>query len=202
MAKDIDKMIDALDARKVPIATLDNKWHRLFARVGKTDEIDELEKKLNELLRHQGKINNEIKEIKKVKKNLMDEIVALMENEQESDKVELNKKLIDECNEKIEAHNDEMMDLPKLIAEANKELMIKTMDVCYDSIRENETGIDELANWLAKIRIELKKNVVKKQEMEIENQEIYSYMHDIFGAEVIDLFDLKYNPADNPVKNG
>jgi hypothetical protein len=28
--------------------------------------------------------------------------------------------------------------------------------------------------------------------MEIKNQEIYSYMHDIFGAEVIEIFDLKY----------
>lgn len=24
------------------------------------------------------------------------------------------------------------------------------------------------------------------------NQELYSYMHDIFGAEVIEIFDMKY----------
>ncbi len=53
---------------------------------------------------------------------------------------------------------------------------------------------------MAKIRIELKKNVVRKQEYEISNQEIYSYMHDIFGAEVVDLFDMKYNPSDNPIR--
>ena len=115
MAKDIDKMISALSAKKVPIATLDNKWHRLFAKVEKTHEIEKLEKKLNELLRRQGKINNEIKEIKKIKKNLMDEIVSLMENESEADKVEKNKKLIDDCNAKIDAYNDENMDLPKEI---------------------------------------------------------------------------------------
>ena len=56
-----------------------------------------------------------------------------------------------------------------------------------------EKGIEELSEWLAKIRIELKKNVVRKQELEIANQEIYSYMHDIFGADVINLFDMKYN---------
>ena len=200
MAKDIDKMINALAAKKVPVATLDNKWHKLFSKVEKTDAIKEYESKLNELLRKQGRINSEIKEIKRVKKELMDEIVTLMDDNDGSDKVEKNKKLINDCNEKIDSFNDDLMELPKEIAEVNKQLMINTMDACYDELRENEKGIEELGAWLAKIRIELKKNVVRKQEYEISNQEIYSYMHDIFGAEVVDLFDMKYNPSDNPIK--
>ena len=32
--------------------------------------------------------------------------------------------------------------------------------------------------------------------MELENHDLYAYMHDIFGAEVIDLFDMKYNPLE------
>ena len=200
MAKDIDKMINALAAKKVPVATLDNKWHKLFSKVEKTDALKEYEGKLNELLRKQGRINSEIKEIKRVKKELMDEIVTLMDDNDGSDKVEKNKKLINDCNEKIDSFNDDLMELPKEIAEVNKQLMINTMDACYDELRENEKGIEELGAWLAKIRIELKKNVVRKQEYEISNQEIYSYMHDIFGAEVVDLFDMKYNPSDNPIK--
>lgn len=200
MAKDIDKMINALAAKKVPVATLDNKWHKLFSKVEKTDAIKEYEGKLNELLRKQGRINSEIKEIKRVKKELMDEIVTLMDDKDGSDKVEKNKKLINDCNEKIDSFNDDLMELPKEIAEVNKQLMINTMDACYDELRENEKGIEELGAWLAKIRIELKKNVVRKQEYEISNQEIYSYMHDIFGAEVVDLFDMKYNPSDNPIR--
>ena len=200
MAKDIDKMINALAAKKVPVATLDNKWHKLFSKVEKTDAIKEYESKLNELLRKQGRINSEIKEIKRVKKELMDEIVTLMDDNEGSDKVEKNKKLISDCNDKIDSYNDDLMELPKEIAEVNKQLMINTMDACYDELRETEKGIEELGAWLAKIRIELKKNVVRKQEYEISNQEIYSYMHDIFGAEVVDLFDMKYNPSDNPIK--
>ena len=200
MAKDIDKMINALAAKKVPVATLDNKWHKLFSKVEKTDAIKEYESKLNELLRKQGRINSEIKEIKRVKKELMDEIVTLMDDNEGSDKFEKNKKLISDCNDKIDSYNDDLMELPKEIAEVNKQLMINTMDACYDELRENEKGIEELGAWLAKIRIELKKNVVRKQEYEISNQEIYSYMHDIFGAEVVDLFDMKYNPSDNPIK--
>lgn len=200
MAKDVDKMISALSARKVPVATLDNKWHKLFTKVEKTDEVKEYEQKLNELLRKQGRINNEIKEIKRVKKELMDEIVTLMDDDEGKEKVEKNKQLINDCNDKIDSFNDDLMEMPKEIAEVNKQLMIHTMETCYDELKENEKGIDELSNWLAQIRVELKKNVVRKQEYEIANQEIYSYMHDIFGAEVVDLFDMKYNPSDNPIK--
>ena len=42
------------------------------------------------------------------------------------------------------------------------------------------------------INILLKKNIIKKQNREINNKEIYSYMHDIFGRDVINLFDVKY----------
>ena len=28
------------------------------------------------------------------------------------------------------------------------------------------------------------------------NHKLYSYMHDIFGAEVIELFDMKYDPEE------
>ena len=130
----------------------------------------------------------------------MDEIVNLMEDSDGASKVENNKKLINECNEKIDAYTEELLEMPGLISAANKRLMVVTMDTCYDDLHENEKGIKELSDWLTEIRVELKKNVVRKQEMEIANQEIYSYMHDIFGAEAIDLFDMTYNPSDNPIK--
>ena len=61
---------------------------------------------------------------------------------------------------------------------------------------EKAEEIQEIANWVSEIRIELKKKLVRKQEMEQRNHAIYSYMHDVFGAEVIDIFDLQYNPEE------
>ena len=45
----------ALKGKKVPLLVLDQKWHRLFAIHGKTDEISATEKELDELLKLQGK---------------------------------------------------------------------------------------------------------------------------------------------------
>ena len=61
-------------------------------------------------------------------------------------------------------------------------------------MQENTQQIEEIAQWVKYIRIELKKNLVRKQEMEYQNRQIYSYMHDLFGADVIDLFDMQHDP--------
>ena len=42
-----------------------------------------------------------------------------------------------------------------------------------------------------------KKQVIEKQTMEVENFNLYSYMHDIFGAEVIEIFDMTYIKAES-----
>ena len=72
--------------------------------------------------------------------------------------------------------------------------MIATMDFCYDKLRSNMKEADEIAEWISQVRRDLKKNIIKKQNREINNRQIYSYMHDIFGPDVIEMFDLKYNP--------
>ena len=70
------------------------------------------------------------------------------------------------------------------------------MEHCYDTMQENTDDIEELEEWIRNIRIELKKNLIRKQEKEAKNHEIYKYMHDIFGADVVDLFDMRYNPEE------
>ncbi len=108
-------------------------------------------------------------------------------------KTEQNKKLVEECNERLEARQDELLDLPKQIEEANFQLMLATMDCCYDTMKENKEMIQETEQWITEIRVELKKRLIRKQEMEQRNQTIYSYMHDVFGAEVIDIFDMQHD---------
>ncbi|MBO4776518.1 MAG: hypothetical protein J5515_07875, partial [Lachnospiraceae bacterium] len=112
-------------------------------------------------------------------------------------KVEENKKLVEDCNEKLEAYQDEALDLPAKINEINKKLMLATMEVCYDDIKEGTEEINEISQWIDEVRVELKKKVVRKQEKQKRIQDLYAFMHDIFGADVIEIFDMKYNPDEN-----
>ncbi|MCR5301724.1 MAG: hypothetical protein K6E49_04725 [Lachnospiraceae bacterium] len=200
--KDRDKFTNAMLSAKIPILILDNKWHRIFGKMNPTDEIKQYENELAELIKRQGKLVNENKDLKKIKSDLMSDIVSNIDgvDSRESDeavdrKLNDNKRLINDVNEKLDNNEEELKDLPREIDGVNKKLMLATMDLCYERLQSNTTQIEEIAEWVKGIRVELKKNLVKKQDMELYNAELYSYMHDIFGPVVMELFDMKYVPT-------
>ncbi len=192
----------ALKDKKIPILTLDHRWHLLFGRAEPTEAVVRLEEELNELIKRQGKLNTESKEIHRLKKRLMSEIIPMVDSlERKPDrktekKIEDNKRLINDCNEKLSAYRDELALLPKEIEKTNYYLMLATMDACYDKMKENTREIEEDTGWITQMRIELKKRIIRKEEKEQQNQELYSYMHAMFGADVINLFDMKYRPGE------
>lgn len=200
----IDEVFEpALIGKKIPILTLDNKWHQLFTQSEYTSEIKQMEHELNELIKRQGKVIDENKEIKKLKKKLMDEIVVIADElvrDPSSKKLEKRqdecKRLLTECNEKMDANEEEMVELPRQINRLNKKLMLSTMDVCYRRLQKSTQELNEIEDWIGNVRRELKKKIIRKQEKEATINKLYSYMHDIFGPEVIELFDMQFNPEE------
>lgn len=193
---------EALKQVKIPVLILDQKWHRLFALEGKPDTVKELEAKLSEILARQGKLSQEQKELKKVKANLMQNIVENMEgtelhsHEEKSIKLEEDRRLIDEVNKKLQENEDMLLDIPREIVACNDALMMETMQYCYQRLRINYREAEEISDWIKQVRIDLKKNIIRKQNREINNREIYAYMHDIFGKDIINLFDVKNSDVD------
>ena len=136
MARTDEMFKEALVGKKIPILTLDNKWHKLFTQSEFTPELKGLEKALNDLLKRQAKLSSETKEIKKLKKKLMDEVVILADEmgehptkKQDKDMAD-HKRLIEECNEKMDAYEEELVELPRQISQMNNQLMLITRDVC------------------------------------------------------------------------
>ncbi len=189
---------EVIKNKKLPILTLDSRWHEIFPEEEKTSEIKDLERKLNELLARQGKLVNEIKDYKKVKKNLMDEIVANMDinsgpaNKQREKKLDRNKQYILDINKKIDDEMEELSRLPYQIREINEELLVESVTICYERISKQMKEIQEITEWINKAREELKIKILQKQDMENQNTLIYSYMHDLLGVELMENFDNKH----------
>lgn len=199
--KNTDEFRKALEHKKLPLLVLDQKWHRLFAIHGKTDEIRNAETELNNLLARQGKLNSDLKDYKKVKNQLMDEIVQNMEgydgNASDKEKVrDKDKRMIDELNERIDAAEAELLELPQKMKQVNENLMILSMEYFYAKIKINTQESKEIEEWINQVRIDLKKNIIKKQNRDINNREIYAYLHDICGPQVLDLFDVEMEASD------
>ena len=201
MANKDEVYMSALEGKSIPILTLDNKWHQLFTQTEMTHEIEELADVLNSLVERDGKIRSETKDIKKLKKKLLGEIVPLRDKANKSTddavierEIKERTRLINECNERLDSYEDELLNLSRQIYDVDYKLMLETMSVCYDRLHDNTADIKGLDDWISKVRIELKKNIIRLQETEMENYKLYSYMHQIFGPDVIEIFDMKYDP--------
>ena len=185
-----------LKNKKIAILTLEHKWHKLFPQGNKPAAIASLEEEVNECVKREGGLRTDIKDLKKLKKKLMDGIVSNMgdtESKEQIKKMEESQRLILEINEKLENYESELLELSPKLKTANTALMLETMDYCYKQMHENADDIKEIAEWIKNIKIELKKNVLRKQDKELRNKMMYTYMHNIFGPEVIDIFDLESN---------
>lgn len=199
---DVNKFKKALNGKKIPLLVLDQKWHHLFQGEEKPAGMAEHERKVNEYLQQQGSATQQLKELKKLKNTLMQNIVDNMDGADEkkedsiqSKKLTETKRLIEEANEKIEELEDSLLELPRLLKEANMQLMVSGMAYIYEKMHENATESAGIAEWIEKVRIELKKKIIRKQFCDMKNKEMFQYMNAILGAEVLDVFDIQYDDS-------
>lgn len=189
----IDVIESNLSRMKIPLLTLDERYNLVMPDKDKTPQIRKLEAKLNGLLKKQGKVTNNIKEVKKIKARLLQDVVENMDDSQgeavRQKKMDKTQKLIQEAKQKLAELEETELELPREIKEANQELLLEFIQVCYARLNSNKEDIELLNRWINETRIELKKNLVIKQEKEIKNGNIYTYMHDLLGPEMIQMFD-------------
>ncbi len=187
--------------KKIPILTLDERWHEIFPDYDKPAHLREIETRLNELIKQQGKMATDMKDMKNLKTKLMQEIIAHMDvNDTEAGKLKAkkldrNQKLIKELSEKMNKAEDELIKLPYQIKAVNEQLIIESAKVCYERLDRNNEKTAEISRWVAKVRDELKDKILEKQDMELKSTAIYSYMHDMLGPELLQDLDeeLKRN---------
>ncbi len=181
----------ALKGKKVPILVLDSRWHTLFPKGEKPGDIVRLEKRLNELLKQQGHLVNDLKDLKKTKKKLMDGIVSGMGLESDFDnrKKDKQQQFLVEIKERIERESDELMEIPYQIQAANEELLIVGAGYCFERLQNGDEMIRLLTEEINEMREELKEKVGYKADLEESMDSAYSLMHGLLGHEVMNIYD-------------
>lgn len=189
----IEEIMTQASHRSIPILTLDERYNVVMPDKEKTPRIRKLEAKVNTLLKKQGKVTNDIKELKKIKQRLIQSVVENMDGDGADAKhqAKMNKaqKLIQDSNAKLESLEDEEREIPRELREANLELMLEFVQINYEKLNDNREDIELLNSWINDTRVELKKRLLIKQEKELQNNNIYTYMHDLLGPDLIEMFD-------------
>lgn len=186
---------EIVKSRKLPILPLDNRWHEIFPDDEKTPEIRTLERKVNDLMMKQGRLVNELKDLKSLKNKVMNDIVQNMnvdstkEGQAKARKLDRSKRYIMDINDKIAKETEELDLIPYEIKEANQALLVESMEICYNRIDKQKEIIEEVSQWIEKTRAELTEKILLKQDMESVNDKIYSYLHDLLGHSMMEAFD-------------
>lgn len=182
-----------LKGKNVPILILDQRWHTLFPQTDKPPEVFALEDKLNTLLKRQGFLVNDIKDLKKTKHKLMDGIVASMGEETEiTDKKKKNQqRLMLEINERIQDESDELMELPREIKAVNEDLLVIGVEYCFDRLENGDEEIQQLTEEIKEMRKELSEREQLKSDLESSMDSAYALMHGLLGHDIMNIYDRK-----------
>ena len=178
--------------KELPILTLDQRWYQLMPEHKKTDEVRYWERRVNELLKKQGRVLEDIKDVENLKGILMDGIVQNMDETDEQKhkkRMTQSRRLIFEAKDKLDELRGKAEDVPTQLQRANQKLMIETVKACYNTINENEKDLDALDDWIEKTRVLLKKNLLIRQDKQDMDDGIYSGMHSLFGSELMTKMD-------------
>ena len=182
----------------ISLLILDERWNSLFNTVQKTPEILKTEEELKGLLKQQSRLGAEAKEISLHKKACMDKILQLttevFDNGNEDAKREMHEceREIKRINERLVEIEDELDNIPRLIKEVNLKLLENTVNVVYFKIRANQKRVAELEKLIEIEREKLKSYIDEKEALSQDDTDIYSYFHDLLGAEELEKLDREF----------
>lgn len=187
------------EGRRVPLVNLDERWLTIFPKDKMTDHMNELSAQVNELLKKQGKAVEEIKGYKRHKEQLMQEIMDNMDVDEsflgrlKAKKLEKNQKLILELNSQLQISEDILAELPAKMKEVNQELVIETTRACYQQLITTDKQVNQLKDTIKEYEDRLHELKEEMKEIEKTNREIYLYMHDLLGPDLMKRIDDELN---------
>jgi len=192
-----NKNIDIINLKKTktPILVLDKNWHYMFPPGRKSQRMLNLEKQLNELLKEQGKLTNQQKDYKQLKKGHMNTIVTLMEeaynNENTKAKEDMAEaqRCIEEINQKVEDMQQRLYDIPQQIKRVNNQLLTESVQMCYDEIKSNKRRLNQLDLEISDLRHRLKDRIEEKTLKEEMIERTYTFLHNLVGPDIVNKLD-------------
>jgi len=194
--KNFDKNV--LRKNDISLLTIDERWNVLFTNTEKTPEIEKYELEITELLKEQSRLIGEAKEISIRKKTCMEKIIKLTteafdnNNEKAKDEMQACDKEIKRINERAIKIEERLDSIPDSIKETNLCLLELIVNVIYFKIRANQKRVAELEKLVEETRTNLKLYIDEKESLSQDDTDIYSYFHDLLGAEELEKLDKNF----------
>lgn len=196
-----------LRSNDISLLILDERWNGIFNHSEKTEEIIKVEEELRSLLKRQSKLLDEQKNASARKKELVAGILALtqetFENNNEDARVKMTQceQEIKEINERLTKIDEELDELPGKLKNKNMELLEIAVEKVYFTLRRKQKRLEELTSLIEETREKLKGYIDEKETLAQENNDSYSYFHDLLGSGEIERLDKLFFSAEAKENN-
>lgn len=137
--------------------SIDERWTKLFVTIKMPPELQKSEEEMNELIKKEAMLKNEQDNLEPQKRKCMNQIMSLTKEAFDNDNDTAKQKL-KECKKEIERINDRidnvLEDIEKLedkLREANLELLNKSINYIFSTLKVNNERALEIKTELAEI---------------------------------------------------
>lgn len=195
--KEIDFKENIVKRNKIPILIYVPEWIQLFENY-KSKSMQKSVKRLEELLSREKACDEEIRELEKRKKIVMNKILYLSKdinennNEAASAKMDAAQNELLNINRRIPELLEEAESLPRLINEQNTQLLKDTIKRAYELIKEHESESQKCQQELAELRQRLAALIQRKVDTEERVNKLYSFIHGMIGASEMESLDENF----------
>lgn len=182
----------------ISLLILDERWNGIFNFAEKTEDIIKAEEELKSLLILQSKLLEEQKTSAARKKELVANILALtqetFENNNEEARTKMNEceQEIKDINERLTQVESQLEELPQKLKDKNIDLLGIAVEKVYFTLRARQKRLEELDKLINETRDKLKGYIDEKETLAQENNDSYSYFHDLLGSEELERLDKLY----------
>lgn len=186
----------------ISLLILDERWNNLFQSAEKTPAIERSEENLRKLLKEEARLTAEKKEIAVLKKRYMDNIIRLTPEVFEKNDANAKKEMdiaeqeIRRINDRIIKIDEMLEEMPDRLKQANIDLLELTVRVVYFKMRSARKRVEELEKLIKETRDKLKAYIDEKESLSQDDEDIYSYFHDLLGAQELQRLDEHFSRID------
>lgn len=187
-----------IDIKNLPILILDSDWLTFYSKNKQNTELKELETQLRELMKQQGKFNDDIKKLVTNKKAILARMLAdsnkVAEKGSVSAKAELDKSRnnVDKINTAINDLEKQSDEIPDLIEKTNNQLFQASVKIAYNSMSKNMKEVRKYEENIDKLRTQLNEEIAKKEKLEATFQDSKDFLNDYIGKDGLKQLDEKY----------
>lgn len=185
---------EILKTKKLPIVLLDPLWHTMRESI-QSELIKNQEKNLQELLKEQGRLNNDHKDYNAVKQNFLKEILNIsgkVHSQGDNNSIEELNKLHQSTvgvNQKLEEIEKRIEEVEKEIESTNRDIIEEMIAIGYEYIEVCKEKEIRLEREITKLREQMLLKTGEKKKCEKLLKDVYNYLHNIIGREQIEIID-------------